>query len=771
MVVWPTRMRDSGPYLADRFVSALDNGESLPPGEDRRLAATYEHAGIGISEVDAEGKLRRVNAHLAGLLGWKPEELLGRSIFDPALSEEIARDQEQFRRQVNGEIGFYTVEKRFRRPDGSKLWVSVTSSSICDESGRFLYAVRIQQDITPQRLAEAALARRAEEQGALYEFIQGMQHASGLEEIYALALGALVRAIGCERASVLLFDNRGVMRFAASRGLSESYRRAVEGHSPWRPDTVNPAPICIGDLETSDLSGSLKHTIRTEGIAALAFIPIAVGGRLLGKFMIYYGRPHIFEEPEKNLALTLARQLGFAIERLRNEEVRKRWESAACQLVAIVESSNDAIVSKDLDGIIATWNAGAERLFGYKAEEAVGRPMTILIPQERLAEEPEILWRINRGERVEPYETVRRRKDGSLASVSVTVSPVRDGEGNIAGASNIARDITERKEAEAKLRESQQQMKELLAAMPAAIYTTGAEGKVTYYNEAAAALAGRTPVLGSDEWCVSLKLYRPDGTPLPYNESPMAIALKERRAIRDAEAIAERPDGTRVPFIPYPTPLRDSKGNVTGAINLLVDISERKQAETQQRTLFNELNHRVKNNMQMVHSLLQMMGRQTESGEAQMALREAGQCVAAMAAAQQVLYGKPGADSFNARQFLSAVCQAARQGLSPEVRIRSEAEDLELPNDTGMPLALILKELIANAAKHGMNGSGGAILVRLGRENGSFRLSVEDGGLGFDLDSVPQRAYGLKLVQGLARQLRGRFEAARDPTRCSVLFP
>lgn len=114
---------------------------------------------------------------------------------------------------------------------------------------------------------------------------------------------------------------------------------------------------------------------------------------------------------------------------------------------AIVESSDDAIVSKNLDGIVATWNKGAERLFGYTAEEMIGQPIVILIPADRQDEEPQILARIRRGERVETYETVRRRKDGSLVDVALTVSPVRNAEGKIVGASKIARDITERKQA------------------------------------------------------------------------------------------------------------------------------------------------------------------------------------------------------------------------------------------------------------------------------------------------------------------------------------
>ena len=125
-----------------------------------------------------------------------------------------------------------------------------------------------------------------------------------------------------------------------------------------------------------------------------------------------------------------------------------------CQTIAprsttlpIVESSEDAILSKDLDGVITSWNHGAERLFGYAPEEVIGRPVTILIPSDRENEEPMILERIRRGERIEHYETVRRRKDGSLVDISLTVSPIRDPAGKVIGASKIARDITERRRA------------------------------------------------------------------------------------------------------------------------------------------------------------------------------------------------------------------------------------------------------------------------------------------------------------------------------------
>jgi len=127
---------------------------------------------------------------------------------------------------------------------------------------------------------------------------------------------------------------------------------------------------------------------------------------------------------------------------------RKRADMQAQRLAAIVESSDDAIVSKDLNGIITSWNRGAELLFGYRAEEVIGKPITILIPADRIDEEPVIIERVRRGERVDHYDTVRRRKDGSLIDISLTVSPLKDGDGRIIGASKIARDITERKRAQ-----------------------------------------------------------------------------------------------------------------------------------------------------------------------------------------------------------------------------------------------------------------------------------------------------------------------------------
>ena len=139
---------------------------------------------------------------------------------------------------------------------------------------------------------------------------------------------------------------------------------------------------------------------------------------------------------------------------------RRRAEEASSRLAAIVTSSGDAIISKDLNGIITSWNQGAQRLFGYTAAEVIGKSVSLLIPEDHRDEEPKILSRIRQGESVEHYETVRRRKDGSLLDISLTVSPIKNSVGQIIGASKVARDITERKQAEQALRESEQRFRQ-----------------------------------------------------------------------------------------------------------------------------------------------------------------------------------------------------------------------------------------------------------------------------------------------------------------------
>lgn len=186
---------------------------------------------------------------------------------------------------------------------------------------------------------------------------------------------------------------------------------------------------------------------------------------------------------------------------------------------------------------------------------------------------------------VRDQEVGIERPDGTRIVALVNIDALRDATGTIVGAVNAFQDITERKRLEMEREAQERRHRELLDALPVAVYTTDAEGRITYFNKAAVTFSGRQPVLGRDDWCVTWRLYHPNGEPMSHEQCPMAVALREQREIRGEEAIAERPDGTRVRFTPYPTPLYDNSGKLIGAVNTLVDISERENAKKHERLL------------------------------------------------------------------------------------------------------------------------------------------------------------------------------------------
>lgn len=330
-------------------------------------------------------------------------------------------------------------------------------------------------------------------QRSLFQLTDHLYRAQSLTEAYDVGLDGITELLKCERASILQFDSKGVMRFAGWRGLSETYRRAVDGHSPWKPGEVNPDPIFVADITEAEISQELKATIEKENIRSLAFIPLMRNLMVVGKFMVYHPARHDFGDEERDIALLISRQISFCIE-------RQTADFAASRLKALIHSSSDAIVAKDLNGIIQSWNRGAELLFGYTADEIVGQSITILIPPDRLDEEAVILGQIREGRQIESYETLRRRKDGTLVPVSLTVSPIIDSKGEILGASKIARNITElqreRKKQRMLLREMNHRVKNLFAVTTSIINLNAREVTTPEAQALAASITDRLGALG-----------------------------------------------------------------------------------------------------------------------------------------------------------------------------------------------------------------------------------------------------------------------------------
>jgi PAS domain S-box-containing protein len=275
---------------------------------------------------------------------------------------------------------------------------------------------------------------------------------------------------------------------------------------------------------------------------------------------------------------------------LRDMSERLRSERATAHLAAIVKSSDDAIVSKDLTGTITSWNEAAERLFGYRADEMIGQPVIKLIPPDRRDEERRILEKISQGETIETYETIRRRKDGTDFHVSLTISPLFDAQGNVIGASKIARDITHRVQQESVLAQSRERLRQALQYQEAVVnnmgeglYTVNRQGLVVSMNHAAEKLFGWTK-----EELVGRKMHdlthykHPDGSPFPAEDCTELQVLRNGTPLLNCEEVFIRKDGSFFDVVYSSAPIR-SGDDITGLVVVFHDVTEQKRAENSLR--------------------------------------------------------------------------------------------------------------------------------------------------------------------------------------------
>src|SRR5215813_3960551 len=278
-----------------------------------------------------------------------------------------------------------------------------------------------------------------------------------LDGLYERVLEAAIGLMSSDMGSMQTFHpEQNELRLLAWRGFhpeSAAFWERVHADSAsacgvalsaGRRVVVPDTKACYFMVGTGDFDACRRSNIRAVQSTPL----VSRSGRLLGMISTHWREPHQPTERALRSLDVLSRQAADLIERTQIETALRESEERFRRHASIVESSDDAIIGKNLDGIITSWNKGAERLFGYTAEEAVGNPVTILIPPDRHDEERVILARLRRGEHIDHYETVRQRKDGGSVVISLTVSPVQDSEGRIVGASKIARDITEQRRAE-----------------------------------------------------------------------------------------------------------------------------------------------------------------------------------------------------------------------------------------------------------------------------------------------------------------------------------
>src|SRR5215469_13499454 len=419
------------------IASLLDITEQRSGDEARRqLANIVESTDDAIISKDLTGRIVSWNPGAERLFGYSAEEMIGKPI-TTIIPDHLQDEEPQILDRVRAGARIEHFETIRRCKDGRLVDVSLTVSPMRDERGIIVGASKIARDVSARKRAEAVVTRRADEQAALYRFTNRLYRAESIKNIYDATLDAITDAMHCSRASILRFDNDGVMRFVAWRGLSEAFRRATTGHSPWALGEANPEPVCKPDVDRAELEAPLRSIVKQEGIGALAFIPLMAEGRLVGKFTVYYNTPRSFDGEAMELALTLARQLGFAIERMRAEQARLSIQAELRMLSERLEEeverrtlerdriwnvSEDLLAVSNFEGYFLSINPAWTKLLGWTEDEIKSMHVGELRHPEDAAHSMAARAQLAQGVQSVRMENRLRHKDGSWRWIQWTMS-------------------------------------------------------------------------------------------------------------------------------------------------------------------------------------------------------------------------------------------------------------------------------------------------------------------------------------------------------------
>jgi PAS domain S-box-containing protein len=401
--------------------------------------------------LDREWRYTYVNEKAAELAGLTRERMLGRNIWD-LFPQSVNSPLYDALHRALAEQRIIHFEQSLQK-EGRWLDVRIYPSS----HGLSILST----DISARKWAEQQLTEYLHQQQKLFQFVDCLNRTESLPEIYDAALDSICSTLKADRASILLYDQSGIMRFKAWRSLSEPYRKGVEGHSPWRRDEPDPQPVCIEDIEAVALEESLRTIVRQEGIRSLAFIPLLYQGELLGKFMVYYDAPHGFADEELQLAQTIANQLAFAVQRKRSDEALQEGRQ---HLEFVTNASPVLLAHCDANRRYKFVNQPYAQRFDLGPAEVVGKFIWEVVGVKAYESFRKYVDEVLTGRQVEFEAEVPYDRIGSHW-VRGFYAPEFDHNGNVSGLVGAIIDITDRKRIELELAQVKDRLAMDLAGM------------------------------------------------------------------------------------------------------------------------------------------------------------------------------------------------------------------------------------------------------------------------------------------------------------------
>ncbi len=749
----------------------IDITEREKAEEAIRLSNIYNRSLIEASldpmvTIGPEGKITDVNGATELITGYSRNELIGTDFSDYFTEPEKARTgyQQVF---TDGKVWDYSLE--IQHKDEHITPVLYNASVYRGENGEVIGVFAAARDITEREKAEEALKKAHDNLEKLVE----------------------ERTMQLEKAYTSLKESE--------TGLAEAQRMAHIGNWNWN--------IAIGEKYWSDevyrIFGLKPQEFEVTYDTFLSYVhpddrdyvdnatkealkgkPYSIDFRIIladGEERIAHEQGEVVFD-EKNIPIRMKGTTQDITERKKSEEKIEILANA-------VESSNDAIATESLEGTIASWNKGAEQIYGYSAEEIIGKNASIIEPNNIKGEIKQLIEKIKQGEPIQHYETLRLKKDGTIINVSVTMSSVFDATGELVAISAIARDITENKRAEEKLRESEEKYRNIVETAKEGIFIIDAEALVTYANKKMTDMLGYTLEEMIGRYVLDF-ISEEDKNIVKQNME------KRRQGVNESYELKLRcKDGSFLWLLVSAKSLFDKDGKFMGSINMLTDITKRKKAEEALANIEiarkQEIHHRIKNNLQVISSLLDLQAEKfnnredIKDSEVLEAFRESQDRVISMALIHEELYKGGGFDTLNFSSYIEELAENLFQTYSlgnADISLNMDLEEnIFFDMDIAVPLGIIVNELVSNSLKHAFPGRDrGEIRIQLCREEKNneidkslFSLTISDNGKGIpenvELESF--ESLGLQLVSILVDQLDGKIEIQRGQgAKFSITF-
>ncbi len=719
-------------------ITDMKRAEEARQASERRFAQFFATVPQYCYMVSLSGQILDANPAACQAYGYTKAELIGKpvsTIYAPESHSKMADLFEKWKRVGtldNEEMVIITKQ-------GQKRTVLLNVGAVKDAQGNILHTASVQVDISELKQMQEKLR---DSEGRL----EGIIH-SAMDAIIAVD----------EEQRIVVFNSAAEKMFGCpaleaigtpiGRFIPQHFRAVHGAHIPNFGETGG-TNRAVGAL---DALWALRANGEEFSIEA-SISQVEAGGRKLFTFII------------------------------RDITERKRAEDTQRKLAAIVQSSDDAILSVSLDNVITSWNPGAQRMFGYTEAEALGQPISMIIPSELREEEAEILRRVKAGNSLEHSETIRLAKSGNRLNVSLTISPIRDSAGKIVGVSKIARNITERKRAEELLYESEERFRVITNAAPVMIWMSGTDKLCTFFNQPWLEFTGRSlqAELGNG-WAEGVHPEDFDGCLKTYTSA------FDRHDSFEMEYRLRRHDGEYrwVSDLGVPTFKADS--SFAGYIGSCVDITERKlaqealsgmsrkliEAQEQERTwIARELHDDINQRIALLAVNLERLKGDLPASAAEVghSLDEVGEQVSGLGSDIQALSHRLHSSKLEYLGIAAAASSFCREISETQgVRIDFHAEGVpkKLPQEIALCFFRVLQEAVQNALKH--SGSRDLEVWLRGAPN-EIELAVSDSGIGFDPEeAITGRGLGLTSMKERLKLVHGELFVESQPQRGTLV--